>query len=64
LVFFLVVRVCVPVSGVFSLSVVLGLYKIFFHSFLWVQESIIPVLPPPIFITHTAAILLHDVCAI
>jgi len=41
-----------------------GLYKIVFHLFWWVQESIIPLLPPPICITHTTAILLHDVCAI
>ena len=41
----------------------IGLYKIFFYLFLWVQESIIPLLPPPICITHTTAILLHDECA-
>ena len=39
-----------------------GLYTIFL--FLCVQESIIRLLLPPICITHTAAILLRDVCAI
>ena len=42
----------------------IGLYKIFFHLFLCVQESTIPLLPPPIRITRTIAILLRDVCAI
>jgi len=42
----------------------LGLYKIFFHLFSCVQESIIPLLPPPIRITHTAAIRLREFCAI
>ena len=40
-----------------------GLCKIFFQFFLCVQESIIPLLPPPIRITHTTAIL-RDFCAI
>ena len=43
---------------------VIGLYKIVFHLFLCVQESIIPLLPPPIRITHTTAIRLRDFCAI
>jgi len=41
-----------------------GLYKTFFHLILCVQESIILLLPPPICIVHTTAILLRDVCAI
>jgi len=41
-----------------------GLYKIFFYSFLYMQESIIPSLPPPICIAHTIAIPLHAICAI
>ena len=41
-----------------------GLYKIFVYLFLFVQESIIPVLPPPIRITNTTAIRLRDFCAV
>jgi len=41
-----------------------GLYKIFFHLFVFVQEPIIPLLPPPISIAHTTAIRLRDFCAI
>jgi len=41
-----------------------GLYKIFLHLCLCVQESISPLLPPLIRITHTTAILLRDCCAI
>ena len=41
-----------------------GLYKILFYLFLCVQESVIPLLPPPVCITHTTAILLRDLCAI
>jgi len=37
-----------------------GLYKISLHLILCVQESIIPLLHPPICITHTSAILLRD----
>jgi len=50
--------------GVMGLS--LGLYKIVFHLFLFVQESIIPLSTPPISIAHTTAILLllRDRCAI
>jgi len=40
-----------------------GLFKIFVHSFVCVQESIIPSLPPPIRTTHTTAIVLRDFCA-
>jgi len=36
----------------------LGLYNIFFHLFVCVQESVIHLSPPPICITHTTAILL------
>jgi len=42
----------------------LALYKIFFYLFLCVQESTIPLVPPPIYITHTTAILMRNVCAI
>jgi len=42
----------------------LGLHTIFFHLFLCVQESIDPLLPPPIRIIQTTAILLGDFCAI
>jgi len=42
-----------------------GLYKIFFHFCVCVQESIKPLLiPPPICITHTTAVPLRDFCAI
>jgi len=41
-----------------------GLYKIFVYLLLCVQESILPLLPPPICMTHTTAILLRDFCAI
>jgi len=40
-----------------------GLYKIFVL-FVCMQESIIPLLPPPVRITHTTAIRLRDCCAI
>jgi len=39
-----------------------GLYMIFSHLFLWVQESIILYYPRPFRITHTTAILLCDSC--
>ena len=42
----------------------LGLYKIFFHLFLGMHESVISLSPPPICITHTTAILSRDFCAI
>jgi len=42
----------------------LGLYKIFFYLFLCLQESIIPLLPPPICMTQTTAILEREFCAI
>jgi len=45
-------------------GVCIGLYTIFFHLFVCVQESIIPLLPPPICITHATAIRLRDSCAI
>jgi len=38
-----------------------GLYKIFFHLFLCMHESSIPLSPPPICMSHTAAILLREV---
>jgi len=37
-----------------------GQYKIFFYLFLCVQESLIPLLTPPISIAHTTAVLLRD----
>jgi len=46
------------------LTMCVGLYKIFVYLFLCMQESIIPVLPPPICITLATAILLRDDCAI
>jgi len=41
-----------------------GLYKILFHSFLYMHDSIFPLSPPPICMTWTTAILLRDFCAI
>jgi len=45
-------------------EVQLGRYKIFFHLFLCMHESIIPLSPPLICITHTTAVLLRNFCAI
>jgi len=40
--------------------VLVGLYKIFFHLFVCVQESAIRSFPPPTCIGHTVATLMHD----
>ena len=58
-------RICAAPARLQPLaSAPLGLYKIFFHWFVCVQESILPLSPPPICITHATAILLRDSCAI
>jgi len=45
-------------------STPVGLYKIFVYLKDFVHERIIPLLPPPICIVYTIAILLHYYCAI
>jgi len=47
-----------------ALAQPLGLYKVFFHLFLCVEDSIILSVTPPISIAHTTAILLRGFCAV